>query len=75
MVLEEKRLAALGRHKGSHQRRSPASAELKAEHIDKSVLTITEPRRYRNKEHLRFVAQQACLVCPPRAAAFREIRR
>jgi hypothetical protein len=31
--------------------------------IDKSVLTLAEPRRYRNKEHLRFVAQQACLVC------------
>ena len=31
--------------------------------VDKSVLTIAEPRRYRNKEHLRFVAQQACLVC------------
>jgi hypothetical protein len=31
--------------------------------IDKSVLTVAEPRRYRNKEHLRFVAQQACLVC------------
>jgi hypothetical protein len=31
--------------------------------IDKSVLTVSEPRRYRNKEHLRFVAQQACLVC------------
>ena len=27
------------------------------------MLTIAEPRRYRNKEHLRFVAQQACLVC------------
>jgi len=31
--------------------------------VDKSVLTIAEPRRFRNKEHLRFVAQQACLVC------------
>jgi hypothetical protein len=31
--------------------------------VDKSVLTIAEPRRYRNKEHLRFVTQQACLVC------------
>jgi hypothetical protein len=31
--------------------------------IDKSVLTIGEPRRYRNKEHLRFVGLQACLVC------------
>jgi hypothetical protein len=31
--------------------------------VDKSVLTIAEPRRYRNKEHLRFVMQQSCLVC------------
>jgi hypothetical protein len=31
--------------------------------VDKSVLTVAGPRRYRNKEHLRFVAQQACLVC------------
>jgi hypothetical protein len=31
--------------------------------IDKSVLAIAEPRRYRNKEHLLFVATQACLVC------------
>ena len=27
--------------------------------IDKSVLTITEPKRIRSKEHLRFVAQPA----------------
>jgi hypothetical protein len=31
--------------------------------IDKSVLTLSTPRRYRNKEHLRFVAQQPCLLC------------
>ena len=31
--------------------------------IDKSVLKFGEPRRYRNKAHLRFVAQQSCLVC------------
>src|SRR4029077_2231271 len=31
--------------------------------IDKSVLKISAPRRYRNKEHLRFVAQQSCLLC------------
>jgi hypothetical protein len=35
----------------------------RADGVDKSVLSIAEPRRYRNKEHLRFVAQQACLVC------------
>jgi hypothetical protein len=31
--------------------------------VDKSVLTLSEPKRHRNKEHLRFVAQQPCLVC------------
>ena len=31
--------------------------------IGKSVLVIATPRRYRNREHLRYVAQQACLVC------------
>jgi hypothetical protein len=31
--------------------------------IDKSVLAIPAPRRYRDREHLRFVIQQACLVC------------
>src|SRR5262245_52546457 len=31
--------------------------------IDKSVLTVAAPRRYRNRQHLRFVAQQPCLVC------------
>ncbi len=31
--------------------------------IDKSQLSLSEPRRIRNKEHIRFVAQQACLVC------------
>jgi ERF superfamily len=61
--LEETRQAAVVRHKGGRQRRSRASTELKAEHVDKNVLTIAEPRRYRNKEHLRLVAQQTCLVC------------
>jgi hypothetical protein len=34
-----------------------------AKGIDKSILTVAAPRRYRNREHLRYVAQQACLVC------------
>jgi ERF superfamily len=40
-----------------------AAAPDQAKGIDKSVLTVAAPRRYRNREHLRFVAQQACLVC------------
>ena len=31
--------------------------------IEKSELTISEPRRHRDKGHLKFVASQPCLVC------------
>src|SRR5262249_49167667 len=31
--------------------------------IDKSVLAVAAPRRYRNREHLRYVAKQPCLIC------------
>jgi ERF superfamily len=34
-----------------------------AKGIDKSILAVAAPRRYRNREHLRYVAQQACLIC------------
>jgi hypothetical protein len=34
-----------------------------AKGIDKSVLAVAAPRRYRNREHLRYVARQPCLVC------------
>jgi hypothetical protein len=31
--------------------------------IDKSVLPFGEPKRIRDKAHLRFVASQPCLIC------------
>ena len=31
--------------------------------VDKTALPISYPRRVRDKEHLRFVASQPCLVC------------
>ena len=31
--------------------------------IDKAVLTLAEPKRRRDKSHLRFVASQPCLIC------------
>jgi hypothetical protein len=37
---------------------SPTSAG-----IDKSVLALPAPRRYRNKDHLRHVAKQPCIIC------------
>jgi DNA recombination protein Rad52 len=41
----------------------PPSPDLFPGQIDKSVLTIAEPKRLRDKGHLRFVASQPCLVC------------
>ena len=41
----------------------PPSPDLSPGRIDKSVLTIAEPKRLRDKTHLRFVASQPCLVC------------
>jgi hypothetical protein len=31
--------------------------------IDKSVLTLSEPRRVRDREHVKFVATHSCLIC------------
>ena len=42
--------------------------------IDKSVLTISEPKRIRSREHLRFVAQQPCVICGRTPAHAHHIR-
>ncbi len=38
-------------------------ADASPDKIDKSVLTISEPRRLRDKAHLKFVGSQPCLIC------------
>ena len=40
-----------------------AQPDLVPGRIDKSLLTIAEPKRLRDKAHLKFVASQPCLVC------------
>jgi hypothetical protein len=45
-----------------------------ADGIDKSRLTHPEPRRFRDKEHVRFVAKQACLICGRRPADAHHLR-
>jgi ERF superfamily protein len=42
---------------------APATVDTDANGIDKSVLTVAAPRRYRNRDHLRSVAKQPCLIC------------
>src|SRR5437660_5529992 len=59
--------AAPGTHvdlAGAHATPAKGNDDLdQTEGIDKSTLVIATPRRYRNREHLRHVAQQACLIC------------
>ena len=31
--------------------------------VDKSLLALLEPRRFRDKTHVKFVAKQPCLIC------------
>jgi hypothetical protein len=40
-----------------------APATLSPPKIDKSQLALAEPKRLRDKAHLRFVASQPCLIC------------
>ena len=41
----------------------PSEPDPSAGKIDKSVLAIAEPKRLRDKAHLKFVAAQPCLIC------------
>jgi hypothetical protein len=42
--------------------------------INKSVLVLATPRRYRNRDHLRFVVQQPCLLCGRKPSDAHHIR-
>jgi hypothetical protein len=42
---------------------APVAPTLRPDKIDKSQLAIAEPKRLRDKAHLKFVAAQPCLVC------------
>lgn len=41
----------------------PPVDTIEKQKIDKSELALGEPRRHRDKAHLRFVASQPCLIC------------
>ncbi len=42
---------------------APTAPALPPPRIDKSALALAEPKRLRDKTHLKFVASQPCLVC------------
>jgi hypothetical protein len=43
-------------------------------HIDKAALTLSEPRRYRDRAHLQFVSSQPCLICGRRPTDAHHLR-
>jgi hypothetical protein len=52
--------------RGKKQRRSSV--------IDKSTLALPEPRRLRDREHVRYVTQKPCLICGRRPADAHHLR-
>jgi len=42
---------------------APHGLDVNPDRIDKSQLPIAEPKRLRDKAHLKFVASQPCLIC------------
>jgi DNA recombination protein Rad52 len=53
---------AISRANGTSNSEGPNGASATGQ-VDKSTLPISAPRRVRDKEHLRLVASQPCLVC------------
>jgi len=45
-----------------------------SEGIDKSVLALPEPRRIRDRDHVKFVAQHPCLICGRQPADAHHLR-
>ena len=50
-------------HAASALSLAPTTGEVDGAKIDKSELAIAEPKRLRDKAHLKFIASQPCLVC------------
>ena len=60
--------------KGRSSARKPKIRNGANDAIDKSLLAIAAPRRVRDKDHLKFVVQQPCLVCGRRPSQAHHIR-
>ena len=62
-LLQRDQATARDEHAAAAPPLAPAAPILSPAKIDKSQLTIAEPKRLRDKAHLKFVASQPCLVC------------
>jgi hypothetical protein len=59
-LAEFERASAVGRRRKGRSRKSTRASE---QSIDKSELSHPEPRRLRDRDHVRFVTNQPCLIC------------
>ncbi len=57
-----------------HRQRSASERRRRPNEINKSALSIPEPRRVRDRNHVRSVAKQPCLVCDRRPADAHHLR-
>jgi ERF superfamily len=54
--------------------RVPGWKRSRAKRIDKSALALPEPRRIRDRDHVRYVAKQPCLICGRRPSDTHHLR-
>ena len=60
----------------TNRRKPPSNTKAKTVNraIDKSTLALPEPRRLRDRDHVRYVAKQACLICGRRPSDSHHLR-
>jgi hypothetical protein len=58
----------------AHPAQGNAKKGRRSRSIDKSLLAMPEPRRVRDRNHVRLVAQQPCLICGRRPADAHHLR-
>jgi len=77
-TLSQYEIATVQNHVGNGSPRTAAPVECKKRRqrnvIDKSVLALPEPRRIRDREHVRYVIQQSCLICGRRPSDAHHLR-
>jgi hypothetical protein len=61
-------------HQRSRRRASSSQPSSRTRRVDKSVLVLPEPRRLRDRDHVRFVSHHPCLVCGRQPADAHHIR-
>ena len=59
---------------GRNSARKPGGRNGAGDAINKALLAIAAPRRIRDKEHLKYVAQQPCLICGRRPTHAHHLR-